>query len=142
MNIGSIVWPKDTTAACNRYLDFIMKVIDKIGIVFPDTRLDPRIVARRYIDGHIAEEVYRAEAVAWWDLLDAMEGGGGFSRKPSALLARLAISLLSVTPDEAPRLAEHLSWFFQIVGFMGVKPELPLAMMEKYFASGPGPAYE
>jgi hypothetical protein len=137
MNIGSIVWPKDTTAACNQYLDFIIEVINKIGISFPDTRGDPQIVAQRYIEGKITDKAYRDEALAWWELLDAIGSGGRVSRNPSALLARLAICLLSATPNEAPRLAEHLSWFFEVLGFMGVDLELPLAMMEEYFESGP-----
>lgn len=136
MNIGSIVWPKDATAACHRYLGFLVAVLGKHDIAFPGPRPDPRIVARRYIDGEIDVEAYRAEAIAWWDLLEVLDGVNRISRDPSALLARLAICLLSATPDEAPRLAEHLSWFFEVLGFMGMDLDLSLAMMENYFASG------
>jgi hypothetical protein len=132
--MASIVWPQDPITACNRYLNFIIGVIDEPDIAFLGTRPDPRAVARQYIDGEITAEVYRAEAVAWWEFLESVGGVCGISRQPSALLARSALCLLSVTPDEAPRLAEHLSWFFEVLGFMQVDLGPPRAMMEKYFA--------
>jgi hypothetical protein len=132
MNIGSIIWPEDARTACNHYLDFILQVVNKLGIVFPGTRPDPRVVARQYMDDEITEEEYRAEAVAWWDSLKAT-GQITIFRDPAVLLMRMAICLLSATPDEAPRLGDHLSWFLELLETMGKDLRDPDAMMARHF---------
>jgi hypothetical protein len=132
MNIGSIIWPQDAWTACKLYLDFSLQVVSKLGIVFPSTRPDPRVVARQYMDGEISEEEYRAEAVAWWDTLKATGQITKF-QDPAVLLMRMAICLLSVTPDEAPRLGDHLSWFLELLEFMGKDLRDPHAMMARHF---------
>ena len=133
MNIDSIIWPEDSKAACNHYLEFIIQVVETLGIVFPNTQPDPRVVARRYIEGKISDEEYRAEACTWENLLETA-GEVRVSRDPSLLLARLALCLLSATPDEVPRLGDHLSWFLEVLSIMGMDSREPLAMMSKYFA--------
>jgi len=133
MNIDSIIWPADAKAACNHYLKFVIQVVETLGIIFPNTRPDPRAVAERYIDGEISDEEYGAEACAWWELLEAA-GEIRISRERSLLLVRLALCLLSATPDEAPRLGDHLSWFLEMLYFMGIDSREPHAMMSKYFA--------
>jgi len=132
MNIDSIIWPTDARAACNHYLGFILQVVKTLGIAFPNIQRDPRIVANRYIDGIISEEEYRAEAGIWWDLLE-VAGEIRISRDRSQLLSRLALCLLSATPDEAPRLGDHLSWFLEMLGFLGMDLREPHSMMSKYF---------
>ena len=133
MNMGSIVWPKDARAACVHYLDFVLQVVDKLDIEFPDTRPDPRAVVRLYIYGKTSDAAYMAERDAWWVSLDATGQITQF-KDPSVLLMRLAICLLSATTDEAPQLGEHLSWFFEVLHFMGTDLREPHAMMERYFA--------
>ena len=132
MNTSSIIWPKDARTACNHYLDFILQVVNKPGIVFPGTRADPRVVARRYMDEEISEEEYKAEADAWWDSLYATGQITTF-RDPAILLMRMAICLLSATANEAPRLGEHLSWFFELLQFMGNDLHEPEALMARHF---------
>jgi hypothetical protein len=134
MNMSSIIWPEEAKAACNHYLTFILQVVVELEIVFTETRPDPRIVARRYIDGEISEEEYSAEAGAWWDFLDAAGETRGPRTRP-AILARLAICLLSATPNEAPRLSDHLSWFLELLEKMGIDLHGPRAMMERHFVS-------
>jgi hypothetical protein len=132
MNIGSIIWPEDARIACNHYLGFILQVVNKLGIAFPGLRPDPRTVAQQYMDGEITEEEYRAEAVAWWDIPKAT-GQITIFRDPPVLLVRMAICLLSVTPDGAPRLGDHLSWFFELLETMGKDLREPDAMMARHF---------
>jgi hypothetical protein len=133
MNIGSITWPEDPRTACNHYLEYILQVITRIGIAFPDMRPDPLIVARRYLDSDISEVEYKTEAEAWWDSLYAT-GQITTIRNPDVFLMRLAICVLSVTPDEAPRLGEHLSWFLELLERMGIDLREPRAMMARHFA--------
>jgi hypothetical protein len=135
MNIGDIIWPKDARAASAHYLTFMIQVVDKLGIVFPSTRPDPRVVARRYLGGQIADEAYIAARDPWWDALDGPQLGN--FRDPEVLLARLALCLLYAMPEEAPRLGEHLSWFFEVLGFMGKDLREAKEMMERYFAHTP-----
>src|ERR1041384_8681150 len=118
MNIGFIVWPTDAKEACILYLSFPLQVVNKLDIKFPDTRPDPRSVARLYIEGSTSEAAYISARDAWWDSLDASGQLTKF-KDPSVLLMRLAICLLSAIPEDAPRLAEPLSWFFQVLRFMG-----------------------
>ena len=133
MNIGSIIWPKDPRAACNQYLDYMLQVITKLGITFPARRPDPVVVARRYSAGEASEVEYRAEADAWWDLLYAT-GQITTIRDPDVFVMRLAICLLSVTPDQAHCLGEHLSWFQELLERMGVDLGEPSALMARHFA--------
>ena len=133
MNLGDIIWPNDVRAACTHYLNFLLKVVDKLEIVFPSSRPDPRIVARRYILGEISEEEYRAAADPWWD---SLEGPQLLSfRDPTVLIARLALCLLYARLEEAPRLADHLSWFFEVLGFMGKDLREPEEMMATHFTT-------
>src|SRR5262245_54128173 len=134
MNIGSIIWPSEATAACQQYLKFVIRVVEGYGIVFPGPRASPLQAAQAYIAGTVSEDEYRAEAIAWWDELDS-QGGIREFRERASLLIRLALCLLSATPDEAPRLGEHLSWFFQVLGFMGLDVREPIKMMRAHFAS-------
>jgi hypothetical protein len=53
--IGFIEWPVDQRAACARYLTFATNVIDALGIEFPRARIDPRLVARRHVEGPLLE---------------------------------------------------------------------------------------
>ncbi len=135
MNIGNIVWPKDARAASTHYLTFVLQVVDKLEIVFPSTRADPRVVARRYLRGEISDEAFTAERDPWWDALDGPQLGN--FRDPEALLARLALCLLGAKPDEAPQLGDRLSWFFEVLGFMGKDLREPEEMRKRYFAYTP-----
>jgi len=40
---------------------------------------------------------------------------------------------LSITLEEAPRLGEHLSWFFEVLYFMGKDLREPEVMMARHF---------
>jgi hypothetical protein len=134
MNIGSIVWPADAKAACNHYLEFLIKSVSQLKIVFPTTQPDPCVVARRYIDGVISDEEYAAEARQWWLLVDSVDGSR-ITRERTALIGRLALCLLSATRDQAPLLGDHLSWFLEVLGFIGMDLHEPLDMMTKHFKS-------
>jgi hypothetical protein len=98
-------------------------------------RPDPRIVAWKYLRGEVSDEVYFAARDPWWAFLEGPQLGN--FRDPEVLLARLALCLLYATPDEAPRLAEPLSWFFEVLELMGKDVREPEAMIARYFAHSP-----
>jgi len=83
--------------------------------------------------GKVTEHDYRAQALAWWDDLGSPGAIRDF-RGRAALTARLALCILSATPNEAPRLGDHLSWFLEALSFMGINTQGPIDAMTKFFA--------
>jgi hypothetical protein len=132
MNIGSIVWPNDRRSAINLYLRFLIKVIEALGLRFSLSGPDPIKIARDYIAGMLSEEDYRATANIWWGYLDGNNATRDLQTQ-DALMARVAICLLSVTEEEAEDLGEHLSWFFEILEKLGIDLDKPISMMAKHF---------
>ncbi len=130
--IDAIIWPADAREACRSYLGFLIKITEEMELTFPDWAPNPVVTAKAFVAGEIPEERYRSETNRWWDHIDSSGGMREF-RDPSILSARLALCLLSATEDEAGRLGEHLSWFLEVLGFMGVDLEAPVAEMERYF---------
>jgi hypothetical protein len=129
---GLIAWPADPREGCAHYLSFATSVIDAFGLEFDAARADPRLVARHYVDGSISEDEYRAEALWWWERVEAIGGVRDFS-DPETLRARLALCLLGATPDRAPLLGDMLSWFLELLCFLGFKAERVDPMVERYF---------
>ena len=134
MNIGDIAWPEDPKAACRLYLEFDILVIEKLGIKFPEALPSPLRTAKSYVAGEVTEEDYGAQNVLWWRHVDATGGTQEF-RDIATLTARLAICLLSATTDRANSLGDDLSWFFEVLGFMGFDLNEPFQMMTTHFPS-------
>lgn len=132
INIGSILWPSDAKSAINLYLGFLIKVIEVLGLSFSSSGPDPIETAKNFIDGLISEEDYRASANIWWEYLDSNNATRDLQNN-DALMARVAICLLSVTKDDVEELGEHLSWFFEVLEQMGIDLDKPISMMEEYF---------
>ncbi len=89
-----------------------------------------------YVDEKISEDEYVSQAVRWWDVIDSTYGIRNFQDRP-ALLARVAISLLSARTDHADQLGEKLSWFLEVLGFLGIDTSESLRKMDEYFGSPP-----
>lgn len=133
MNIGAIDWPSDSKAAIELYLNFLIKVIKANDIQFPNTFQDPIGITSGYLEGRISEEEYRKSANEWWTFIDSNGQIREFSNR-DALVARVAICLLSVTSEDAQELSEHLSWFFELLESLGIDLDLPIEMMCEHFS--------
>jgi len=67
----------------------------------------------------------------WWSQVD--EHGVRNFEKREALIARLAIYLLSSSQQESRDLGDQLSWFMEVLGFLGMDVGKSIDIMEKYF---------
>jgi len=133
MNIDSIIWPTNGRTAINLYLNFLIKVIEILGLDFSSSdHSNPLAITKSYISGNLSEEKYRATANVWWGYLDDNNATRDLKNK-DALMVRLSICLLSVTLDEVDELGEHLSWFFEVLEQLGINLNKPIAMMSEYF---------
>lgn len=132
MSIGDIIWPSEGRSAINHYLNFLIKVIEALGIKFSSVGPDPLEITKSYISGNFSEDEYRASANLWWGYLDGKDAIRDFDDE-DALTARIAICLLSVAMDEVEELGEHLSWFFEVIEQMGIDLDKPIGMMAEHF---------
>jgi hypothetical protein len=132
MNVESIKWPEDAVAACKLYLSFAIDVVESMEFSFPELAPNPLLAAKAYLDGKMPEEEYQLQSTPWWEYLDS-SGAIREMRDPSALAARLAICLLSVTPDQVNQLGDHLSWFLDVLRFLGSDLSMPLQKMKEHF---------
>ena len=132
MNINSIVWPSSKKLAVSHYLNFLIKVLDLEGIKFPDKFEDPIGVTKGYLSGKVSTDELREEANKWWSYIDSTNKIRDFSSQ-NALIARMAICLLSVTEEDYEELGEHLSWFFEVLGNYGIGLSKPLELMSEHF---------
>lgn len=132
MNIDSIIWPTDKEEAIRLYLDYLLKVINAAQLGFSPDRVNPISTAKEYMSGAISETEYKNAAKVWWDYLDATSSVRDLHNH-DALMARIAIALLSVGADEADNLGEHLSWFLELMQFLGVDLTMPLSFLTEHF---------
>ncbi|MBD1581432.1 hypothetical protein [Pseudoalteromonas sp. S16_S37] len=132
MNIGAIDWPSNSKAAIELYLNFLIKVIKANNIRFPNKFQDPIDITNGYLEGNIPVDIYRESANEWWNYIDSSGQIQEFSNS-DALVARVAICLLSVTDEDVPELGEHLSWFFEVLENLGIDLDSPIEQMCEYF---------
>ena len=134
LNIGQICWPEQPEEAIALYLRYLIKVVRHVGIEFPPELPNPIATAEAFAAGTIDEQAYDDAASKWWKHVDDAFGPRDLE-SPAALSARVALSLLSARHQEAPRLADHLSWFFEVLGFLGHRLAEPITIMDEHFES-------
>ncbi|MDZ4155925.1 MAG: hypothetical protein U1E09_05195 [Methylococcales bacterium] len=132
VNIASINWPKDHKVAVKLYRNFMVKVLELLNISFTHPENNPLELSKDYLNGKVSEEVLGNAAIFWWNYIDEKEGIRNFQDK-DLLMARLAICLLSVKEIDFPVLGEHLSWFFEVLGFLGVDLREAINLMGTHF---------
>ncbi|WP_334188075.1 hypothetical protein [Noviherbaspirillum sp.] len=133
-SIGSIIWPADGAAAIRLYLGFLVQVLTVLKINFHGRINDPLKLTKDYLERRLSDEERNAASAAWWSYLDS-QGAIRDLQNQDALMARLAICLLSVREKDVPELGENLSWFFEVLGFLGMDLDKPIDMMCAYFKS-------
>ena len=131
-NIGSIVRPAEKSDALKHQLGFLIKVLETLDIKFSDCENDPLQLVKKYIDGEVSIEKCKVEASGWWAKIDEKGAIREFKDR-EVLIARLAICLLSNDEDDISILGDNLSWFFEVLGFLGVDMKKPVGMMINYF---------
>lgn len=131
--IASIKWPENNRDAIRLYLAYVIKVLDYLNIRFADCDHDPLELARSYISNKISSEKYEAETLAWWKKIDSQNAIREFQNE-NILMARLAICLLPVKEDSALSLGDDLSWFIEVLGFMGADIDSAIDIMIEHFS--------
>lgn len=131
-SIGLIKWPTENKEAINIYINFQISVLEGLDIKFSNYNNDPIKIAKEYVKAKITEEEYNDHVEYWWGIIDSNNGIRDFQNK-DMLIARLAICLLSVKKSEVDRLGDHLSWFFEVLQFLGFRLDFPLELMENHF---------
>ena len=132
MSIGAIDWPSNSKKAIELYLNFLMNVIRDNNIQFPEKFQDPIEISTKYINGKLSVQEYRDSANKWWEYIDLSGQIRELSNK-DALIARVAICLLSVTDEDVDELGEHLSWFFEVLENLGISLDEPIEQMYQHF---------
>lgn len=131
-NMASIVRATDNSTALKHQIGFLIKVLDKLGFKFSGCEHDPLRLAREYVAGEIPIGQCKAQVSGWWAKIDEKEAARQFHDR-EILMARLAICLLSNDEEDISVLGDNLSWFFEVLGFLGVDMKQPFEMMKEYF---------
>jgi hypothetical protein len=132
LSINSIIWPKDNLAAQRHYVSYMIKVLSSLEIEYAGWERNPVHFVEGYIAGRCTSEQCRAEAIAWWSYIDS-RGESRELRDPQVLMARLAICLLSIDEGKVGSLGESLSWFIEVLGFMGKNTRTAITIMAEHF---------
>jgi hypothetical protein len=130
-SIGLISWPKDADDAVRLLLRYMSNVVVRLGISFGASVFDPLPIIGRIQSGKHVDEERRAALVHWWNVVDR-EGIRNLQDK-DVLNARLAICLLSPSQEEYLSLGEQLSWFLEVLGFLGADVDEAIDAMEEHF---------
>ncbi|MBD1229656.1 hypothetical protein [Xenorhabdus griffiniae] len=136
VSIGLIKWPEDSKSCVQLYLNFLLKVTDMLNINFEGCENDPIQITREYLKDSKTEDEREAVLSFWWNYIDSNDGIRNFKDKP-LVMARLAICFLSIKEKDIPEIGEHLSWFLEVLGFLGLNLSKVVAFMGEYFEFNP-----
>ncbi|WP_409278178.1 hypothetical protein [Pseudomonas defluvii] len=133
ISIDSIVWPCSGCEAVKLYLGFLIEVIETFDVRFPSGDFDPVAISKKYVGGEVLSQAREEYAKVWWGRLEN-EGALQDFESRDALIARLALCLLVVDENNVSRLGESLSWFLEVIGFLGLDVDRSIKIMERYFS--------
>ncbi|MFK7971545.1 MAG: hypothetical protein AB8F95_14335 [Bacteroidia bacterium] len=131
MNINDIKWPADKKDAVKHLVSFQLKVLERLEIDFGEYKHDPIFLVKSYIENEIIANDYGSQVDIWWGFLEKNDKLRDFQSR-DALMARIAISLLSVKEEIVADIGDHLSWFLELI-FMLDKDGGAVGMMKAYF---------
>ena len=132
MNIGSIKWPLERKEAIDLYLTFLINSIHLYDINFERFSSNPVDTARSYIENRIGEAEYHNAVEYWWELIDKGNSLRDFDSE-DILMARLGVCLTSANVKEVTELANHLSWFIELIDYLNLDPKLCISLMNSHF---------
>lgn len=125
------MWPENSEKARQLLSTYMVKVVGCLGISFDASPCDPVSVVNALLSGGMSDDDVRTALDYWWSQVD--EHGVRNFEKREALIARLAIYLLSSSQQESRDLGDQLSWFMEVLGFLGMDVGKSIDIMEKYF---------
>lgn len=131
MYISNINWPNNSEDRVALYLRFMLLVIDDLDINFPEELGDPVGIAKSFLLGDVSRKFYDDSSATYWRYIETKDALREFSDK-KILLARLAISLLSANKD-VEEMGEKLSWFFEVLDYLGLDSDKALNTMRQHF---------
>lgn len=131
MYIGLIDWPLENKEKRRLFLDYQIKVFDKLNIRFDGYEKNPIEVAKFYIDDKISNSEYNENVDYWWGIIDGANAIRNFSDK-DILKARLALCVL-IKDDFLSQIGENLSWFLELINFLGHDLDTPIEIMRNHF---------
>ncbi|MDE1461744.1 hypothetical protein ORQ98_07165 [Spartinivicinus sp. A2-2] len=113
------------------YLNFMIKVLEKLDIGFPDELPNALQVASDFQHGNISEEEYSKILEKFWAYIDSRDAIRDFSSE-AILSSRIGISLLSANKglDEVD---QKLFWFFELLDFLKIDLREPMSLMKRHF---------
>lgn len=132
MSISRIIWDSSPAEAVRSYIVFQLKVLATLGINLPKTPNDPIALSHRWLSGQVTRHEFLSARDEWWDIIDARGWIQEFRVKDAAL-ARLSLCLLAVSEDDAQKLGDHLSWFLEVLGFLGADTQKAVMLMKQEF---------
>lgn len=129
--ISAISWPSERGNAVKELQCYMLTIVDELGIDFGTSTDSPIALVNRLINGSSTESERQTALAHWWGLIDE-KGIRDFSGK-DVLIARLAVSLSSPTAGDALDLGEQLSWFLELLGFLGLDVDKAIDVMQVHF---------
>ena len=130
-SIGSIAWPESIRESVRLLMLFMLKVVEQLEVSFGDTAYEPISIVKGLLAGDLSDNHRRAALAFWWKTID--ERGVRDFQSEEVLIARLAVCLLSPNEEELWGLGEQLSWFLEVLGFLGADVDKAIAVMEEHF---------
>lgn len=130
-SIGSIAWPPNPRDSAQLFLRYMLRVLEELSISFSPPSNDPMSIVTGVLAERLSEGDRLRALAYWWNVVDA-RGIRNFEDK-NALLARLAVCLLSSDEAEVSNFGEQLSWFLEVLGFFGADVDRAISIMEKHF---------
>ena len=131
MYIGLIDWPLVNKDKRKLFLDYQIKIFDKLNINFNGYEKNPIEVAKLYIEDKVSNEAYNKNVDYWWEIIDKANAIRNFSDK-DILMARVALCIL-IKDDFLLQIGENLSWFLELINFLGYDLDLPIEIMRNHF---------
>ncbi|MDR6856293.1 hypothetical protein [Variovorax guangxiensis] len=110
---------------------YMLKVIEQLGISFGSPSCDPIFIVKGLLVEKCSEADRRSALTHWWSIVD--ERGVRDFQGRDVLVARLAVCLLSPNEESTSEFGEQLSWFLEVLGFLGEDVDKAINVIEQHF---------
>ena len=106
-------------------------VVERLGISFGSSAHDPLSTVKGLLARELSESDRRVALAHWWKVVD--DRGLRNFESSEAVVARLAVCLLYPSEEKVSSQGDQLSWFLEVLGFLGVGVDEAIAAMEEHF---------
>jgi len=130
--IASIIWPTEAQSSVRLFLLFMLKAVECLGITFATSNHDPIAIVKEHLAGNDVERQRQAALSYWWTIVDD-QGIRNFEGE-GALIARLAICLLTPNEADVQNFGEQLSWFLEVLEFLQFDTNEVMNLMANHFS--------